>query len=98
MKRIFLGLSAIGAASALTACSASTAQNATGADGSEPLTIYATTGYLADAALNLAPDAEVITMSARAVTHTRTSPPPKTSSKCRLQTSCCGMDCTLKRR
>ena len=62
MKRVFLVLSAIGSACALTACSASTAQNATGADGSEPLTIYATTGYLADAALNLAPDADVITM------------------------------------
>ena len=62
MKRIILGLSAIGTACALTACSATTAQNATGADGSEPLTINATTGYLADAALNLAPDADVITM------------------------------------
>ena len=60
MKRIFIGLGAIGAARALTACSASDA----GSDGSDDssLRIFATTGYLADAAQNIAPDADVFTM------------------------------------
>src|SRR5690625_7623264 len=60
MKRIFIGLGAIGAACALTACSAGDA----GSDGSDDssLRIFATTGYLADAAQNIAPDACVFTI------------------------------------
>ena len=68
MKRLFLGLTAVGAACALTACSTDSGVGpgaiADGnADGSgESLSIFATTGYLADAAKNIAPDADVFTM------------------------------------
>ena len=68
MKRLFLGLTAVGAACALTACSTDSGvgpgASADGnADGSgESLSIFATTGYLADAAKNIAPEADVFTM------------------------------------
>lgn len=62
MQRILCALTTLSAAAALTACSSSAAEDAAASDGSKPMTIYATTGYLADAAQNLAPDAEVITM------------------------------------
>lgn len=47
----------------LTACSSDSAESA-GSAGSagKPLTVFATTGYLADAVHNIAPDAEVTTM------------------------------------
>src|SRR5699024_11624782 len=92
MKRIFIGLGAIGAACALTACSASDA----GSDGSDDssLRIFATTGYLADAAQNIAPDADVFTMVGPAEIRTRTNPRLKTSKRCKTRTWCCGMVCT----
>ena len=68
MKRLFLGFTAVGAACALAACSTDSGvgpgANAEGnADASgESLSIFATTGYLADAAKNIAPDADVFTM------------------------------------
>lgn len=50
----------------LAACSNDSDSNASGTNGSngadEQLTIFATTGYLADAAQHIAPDAEVITL------------------------------------
>ncbi|MGD7002786.1 metal ABC transporter substrate-binding protein [Corynebacterium halotolerans] len=46
---------------ALTLTSCATSDSDTG-DGNGPLTVYATTGYLADAVANIAPDAEVTTM------------------------------------
>lgn len=42
----------------LTGCSSSEGV----VDDDAPLTVYATTGYLADAVANIAPDAEVTTM------------------------------------
>lgn len=68
MKRLFLGLTAVGAVCALTACSTDSVDSADNAangntDGAdESLSIFATTGYLADAAQNIAPDADVFTM------------------------------------
>lgn len=46
---------------ALTLTSCATSDSDTG-DGNGPLTVYATTGYLADAVANIAPDAEITTM------------------------------------
>ena len=46
------------AALLITGCSASPQAS----DGNAPITVYATTGYLADAVANIAPDAEVTTM------------------------------------
>lgn len=46
---------------ALSAC-ATTAPENTDTDSTGPLSVYATTGYLADAVANIAPDAEVTTM------------------------------------
>ncbi|PFG19274.1 metal ABC transporter solute-binding protein, Zn/Mn family [Serinibacter salmoneus] len=52
------------AAGLLAGCSAGTpgAGDAAGASAGEALTVYATTGYLADAVATIAPDAEVTTM------------------------------------
>lgn len=59
-SRLMTGLGVAAAAVLLiTGCSATTPQEG-GDDGA--LTVYATTGYLADAVANIAPDAEVTTM------------------------------------
>ncbi len=58
-SRLMTGLgSAVAAALVITGCSA-LSQN--GGD-DDALTVYATTGYLADAAANIAPDAKITTM------------------------------------
>ncbi|MGO1568616.1 MAG: metal ABC transporter solute-binding protein, Zn/Mn family [Brachybacterium sp.] len=46
----------------LSACSAGGGAPADAGGGEEPLRVYATTGYLADAVANIAPEAEVTTM------------------------------------
>ncbi|GAA1949946.1 metal ABC transporter substrate-binding protein [Microbacterium aquimaris] len=56
--RLTLGLGAVAAIFATAGCAA----DMTPAGGDGPLTVYATTGYLADAVANIAPDAEVTTM------------------------------------
>lgn len=48
-------------AMALSGCATGSGPSATG-DSDEPLSVYATTGYLADAVANIAPEAEVTTM------------------------------------
>ncbi|MDY3126874.1 MAG: zinc ABC transporter substrate-binding protein [Corynebacterium sp.] len=64
MKHLLSTASLLVAASlTLTACSSSTTEPARStASGDKDLTIFATTGYLADAAHNIAPDADIITM------------------------------------
>ena len=49
-------------AAALLLVGCSTADTGTGTPGEGPLSVYATTGYLADAVTNIAPEAEVTTM------------------------------------
>ena len=46
----------------LSACSADGGASSDGDGNADPLTVYATTGYLADAVANIAPDAQVTTM------------------------------------
>ena len=46
----------------LSACSIGGETSAEPDEGEEPLSVYATTGYLADAVANIAPEAEVTTM------------------------------------
>ena len=57
-KLIALPLASLVAATALTACTSSDSAEAQ----DDNLTIFATTGYLADAAANIAPDADITTM------------------------------------
>lgn len=58
-SRLMIGIAAAAAAVLLFAGCSSAPQ---GGGGDEPLTVYATTGYLADAVANIAPDAVVTTM------------------------------------
>lgn len=60
-RRLFQGATALAASAllALTGCSAQGGPDAAPADG---LTVFATTGYLADAVANIAPEAEIVTM------------------------------------
>ena len=60
-RRLFHGVTAL-AASALLALTGCSAQGGPDASPSEGLTVFATTGYLADAVANIAPEAEVVTM------------------------------------
>lgn len=66
MKIRSTAATAIGALAAvalfLGGCSPSPGDDAGGASATEPLAVYATTGYLADAVANIAPDAKVTTM------------------------------------
>ncbi|KAB1641372.1 metal ABC transporter substrate-binding protein [Gulosibacter chungangensis] len=58
-SRLMTGLGVVAAAAVLiTGCSTIPQESR----GDEPLTVYATTGYLADAVVNIAPDAVVTTM------------------------------------
>ncbi|MBO1900661.1 zinc ABC transporter substrate-binding protein [Leucobacter weissii] len=61
-RAVAIGLALLAACS-LAGCAAETGEvGGTAGNGDAPLAIYATTGYLADAAANLAPEAEITTM------------------------------------
>lgn len=68
-KTTALPLAVLLAATTLTACSSGDDNHG------DSLKIFATTGYLADAAANLAPEADITTMVGPAVIRTPTSPP-----------------------
>lgn len=58
-RRFAAVLGLLTAATLITGCTTAPADDG---DGDDTLTVYATTGYLADAVANIAPDADVTTM------------------------------------
>ena len=63
LKRTAIAATSVFAAATLLAgCQASNSSDGDSAGQSDSLQVYATTGYLADAVKNIAPDAEITTM------------------------------------